>query len=143
MAYPQWYVIDQEPYDTGEVNNEGEEVGIEIENWPAHVEFFTTEQAANNFSVQHGGIGTKSPTTATSKAANSAVSTAANATGINGITGLINFLQQSSIWTRLAEFAIGGILFYIGMKSIATPAGQQPAKQTIKSTAKNIAKVAK
>jgi hypothetical protein len=61
----------------------------------------------------------------------------------NSVSGLINFIGQKNIWTRGAEFLIGAMLIYIGVKALATPSGQQPAKQTIKSTAKNIAKAVK
>jgi len=140
-AYPQYYVINATPYDTGVVNNEGTKLALEAENWPTSVIFFTTATAANNYSVQHGGIGTKGPTYKSSQVGNAVQSTAAKATG--NIDDLINFFQSGSLWTRIGEALAGFILLYVGLKAAVTPNGQQPARRTIKDTAKTIAKVAK
>jgi hypothetical protein len=57
---------------------------------------------------------------------------AADAIGLGGTTGLANKLQSPNLWTRVAEFAVGGMLLYIGIRALA---GQAPG-QTVSATAK-------
>jgi hypothetical protein len=50
-------------------------------------------------------------------AANAAASAAAGA--VPDVAGsLINFIKQGTIWERVVEVAIGGILLYIGLKAM-------------------------
>jgi hypothetical protein len=75
-----------------------------------------------------------------------AASTAANAVakvGSGTVDDAINFLKQSNIWERGAEIIAGLILLYVGLKAVATPAGQAPAARGIRDTAATVAKVVK
>lgn len=65
-----------------------------------------------------------------------------NIPGAGTIDDLINFIKQPAIWERVGEVVVGLIILYVGIKSIATPAGQQPAKRTMKDTAKKVAETA-
>ncbi len=51
--------------------------------------------------------------------------------------------KNQNLWTRLAEFAIGSMILYIGAKGIVSPAGNDVARQTFKQTAKYAARRAK
>lgn len=80
--------------------------------------------------------------TAAAKSAASAASKAVPIPGVGNVDDLINWLKQGAIWERVGEVAVGLILLYAGIKAIATPAGQNPAKKTFKDTAKHVAKAA-
>ena len=75
----------------------------------------------------------------------SAGGVAGNAAGstFDAIEDLVNFFKSGSLWTRVGETLAGFLLLYIGLKAAVTPSGQQPARRTIKDTAKTVAKVIK
>jgi hypothetical protein len=75
---------------------------------------------------------------ASGQTAKQAVTGAANDTGISG---LINFIKQGSIWERAGEVLVGVVILYIGLKAMATPqSAPNIAKQGVRTTAKHIAK---
>ena len=82
------------------------------------------------------------PTAPVKAAANTATKAAA-AVGSGTVDDLVNFLKQGSIWERGAEIIAGLIILYVGLKAVATPAGQAPAQRSIKDTAATVAKVVK
>jgi len=49
---------------------------------------------------------------------------AADAIGLGGTTGLANKLQSPNLWVRVAEFLVGGMILYLGVKGLSAPAGQ-------------------
>lgn len=59
--------------------------------------------------------------------------------GIAAIGDFFNRLTQAQTWIRVGEVAAGGLLLYLGLKAVVTPAGQNVGKQTVKSTASHIA----
>lgn len=69
-------------------------------------------------------------------------STAADLAGTGTIDDLINFIKQGSLWERVVEVVAGLIIMYVGVKAMATPTGQQPAKRSLRDTAKTVAEVA-
>jgi hypothetical protein len=82
------------------------------------------------------------PAAPVAAAANTATS-AAEKLGSGTVDDVINFLKQSNIWERGAEIIAGLILLYVGLKAVATPAGQVPAARGIRDTAATVAKVVK
>jgi hypothetical protein len=48
----------------------------------------------------------------------------ADAIGLGGTTGLANKLQSPDLWVRVAEFLVGGMILYLGVKGLSAPAGQ-------------------
>ena len=64
-------------------------------------------------------------------------------TGLNAIGDFFNRLTDSHTWVRVGEVVAGGMLLYLGLKAVVTPAGQNVGRQTVKSTASQIASGAK
>lgn len=60
-------------------------------------------------------------------------------TGINAIGDFFNRLTQSATWVRVGEVVAGGLLLYLGLKAVVAPSGANVGRQTVKSTASNIA----
>jgi hypothetical protein len=53
------------------------------------------------------------------------------------VAGFLGKLQDGSLWQRVAEIAVGGILLIIAIKAMATPV-TEPITQGIKKTAGKI-----
>lgn len=84
-----------------------------------------------------GGVGgAQTPTPSATAGAKDAI----KKLGTGTIDDLINWLTQGSLWTRVGEFAIGGILLYVGLKAAVSPSGQDVGKRTFKQTVKTVAK---
>ena len=49
-------------------------------------------------------------------------------------------LTEGSTYIRIVEIGIGGLILYVGLKAIVTPAGQQVSQQTGKGLANKAAK---
>jgi hypothetical protein len=58
--------------------------------------------------------------------------------GLAAIGDFFSNLTSEHTWERVAEFIVGGILLYVGIKALATPGGAQVAQQNLKKTAKNV-----
>lgn len=56
-------------------------------------------------------------------------------TPIGTIAQVISKLTSKAFWARVGEFAVGGLLLYVGAKAITTPAGQSVANHSLKNTA--------
>lgn len=54
--------------------------------------------------------------------------------GISAIGDFFARLTQKATWERVAEFTAGGMLLYIGVKALTTPAGQKVSTQGAKTT---------
>jgi hypothetical protein len=67
----------------------------------------------------------------------SPVQNVANAIGLGGATGLANKLQEPNLWVRVAEFMIGSMILYLGIKGLSAPAGQAVAAP-VKAAARGI-----
>jgi len=65
--------------------------------------------------------------------------------GVGSIDDLVNAFKNNfeHVILRLGEILVGVILLYVGIKAMATPAGQQAGTRATKSTAKSIVSVAK
>lgn len=50
-------------------------------------------------------------------------------------------LMSGALWTRVAEFIVGGLLLYLGLKAVVTPAGQSVSGQSVSKTFSRTAKV--
>jgi hypothetical protein len=70
-------------------------------------------------------------------AASAAANAAASGT-LSGLNSLAGNLTNSHTWERVAEFVVGVILMYVGIKALATPGGASVAQQNLKKTAKNV-----
>lgn len=107
----------------------------------AHVQSMNALQAAAGGANILAGVvalpGVVQPGNIAAGAGNVA-STATSAAGIVG--GVIKWLSQGSIWERAAEFGVGALLLYIGLKASVTPGGAQVAQQTAGQTAKRALK---
>lgn len=63
--------------------------------------------------------------------------------GINAIGDFFNRLTQAQTWIRVGEVVAGGLLLYLGLKAVVTPAGANVGKQTVKQTAHHVVEGAK
>lgn len=66
----------------------------------------------------------------------------AGGSGADIFAAFTKWFGQPALWERVSEVAVGLIILYVGIKAIATPAGQNPAKKTFKDTAKHVAEAA-
>ena len=94
------------------------------------------QQAANKYNAnpgQAGGVNAPNPLTPNSLLGNNPL------TGINAIGDFFQRLTQPSTWVRVAEFAAGGLLLYIGGSALVrgTAAGDA-AKQTVRAGKKAV-----
>lgn len=65
---------------------------------------------------------------------------------LDALTSIGDFfsrLTEASTWIRVLEIGAGILIGYVGLKALVTPGSQPVVRQTVKSTGKNIAKVAK
>ena len=58
--------------------------------------------------------------------------------GLNAIGDFFQRLTQKATWERVAEFAAGALILYIGLKALTAPEGQKVATRTAKQTATKI-----
>lgn len=63
--------------------------------------------------------------------------------GIAGIGDFFGRLTEASTWIRVAEVLAGGLILYLGLKAVVTPAGKNVGPRTAKQTGQSIAKTAK
>ena len=64
-----------------------------------------------------------------------------NLPGLGSIGDIGDFfhrLTEKTTWERVGEFAIGGLLLYIGLKAITSGSGQETAKRTAKKTGSGV-----
>lgn len=59
--------------------------------------------------------------------------------GLNAIGDFFGRLTESQTWVRVGEVVAGGLILYLGLKAIVTPAGRDVGRQTVKDTAGHIA----
>lgn len=152
--FPQWTVVVTSsglPTTSviGEVTNAITKSLVEASAYPNSVVFFTSHQAALNYVNSHGGHSPNIPgiynsqnnqNTATGVGQN-ALNTAGSAVyGIADVGQFFNKLQDPHTWVRVGEFAVGGLVFYAGLKALlsGTPIGN--AVGSTVSTAKKAAK---
>jgi hypothetical protein len=58
--------------------------------------------------------------------------------GLNAIGDFFARLTEASTWIRVGEVVAGGLLLYVGVKALVTPAGANVGKRTVKDTASHI-----
>lgn len=63
------------------------------------------------------------------------------ASALSGIAGFASDLTNKNVWIRVGEFLAGGIILYVGLKAVATPAGQKVSHQTVHKTLRRMADV--
>lgn len=63
--------------------------------------------------------------------------------GLGGIADFFQRITQKATWERVGEVTVGVIILYVGLKSISTPRGGNPARETVKTTAKRAIKLVK
>lgn len=63
---------------------------------------------------------------------------------LSGLAAIGDFfarLTEANTWVRVGEFLAGGVILYVGLKAITTPAGQKVSHQTAHKTLRRIADV--
>jgi hypothetical protein len=116
--------------------------GLKLAGWSGPYSMTDAKDVANNVAERIAasdatvaGAGSSTPATAAS-AANNASS------AMNDIGNFFHELSEAAVWERAGEVLVGVLLLYIGLKGLATPAGQSVKSQTLPKTAKRIAEAA-
>lgn len=104
---------------------------------------YATKGDANNWIDQQTGLASGTTPSTTNQVSNATgpVSVPNPLTGIEGIADFFQRLTEPNTWIRVGEFAAGGVLFYVGLKT-AFPAQVAAATAPIKSVAKTAVKAA-
>lgn len=58
--------------------------------------------------------------------------------GINAIGDFFQRLTQKATWERVAEFAAGALILYIGLKALTAPEGRNVASRTAAQTGRKV-----
>lgn len=58
--------------------------------------------------------------------------------GLNAIGDFFQRLTQKATWERVAEFAAGALILYIGLKALTAPEGRNVASRTAAQTGRKI-----
>lgn len=120
-GYPQWFV-DQTTWVVGKVIDAAEKYVAETTDYPDRLIFFTSQQAAENYShAHHGGSNVNTPSTGQP---NNPLS------GLAAIGDFFSRLTQASTWIRVAEVLLGAGLIIVGLAKLAsgTPVGKAAVK---------------
>jgi hypothetical protein len=139
--FPQWTVVASAVAGgttgvVGKVTNPLEKALVETTAFPSRVYFFTSQQAAQNCVNASGGA-VSPPLQGVASGGQGATNTVTGAgvTGLDWLKFIADFfhrLTEPQTWVRVAEFAVGGMLIYVGIKATVAP-GLPSAKSARKA----------
>lgn len=127
----------------GRVTNPLEKALVESTAFPSRVYFFTSRQAAQNCVNASGGAVSK-PLQQIANAGQAVTNTATG--GLDWLKYIADFfhrLTEPQTWVRVGEFAVGGMLIYVGIKAAVTPGGVPAASRNVRQTGRGVGNTVK